>query len=623
MATDRAGQLLGLAFAVMLVGASFAGAFAGGPAGALSPVEPAEAYIGTTEDCTNVDFAVYMFSAMLLNRGDCALKNRDTIQEIKDGNKEQERADLYQKALSLNTSQKSFLTTLNNSLNDARGAVWLKVQARMVEVLENQTDVDGDGFHQKNDVRLAAREVVRDYYLKKQLNLLADWNRSLAELEYMVSVNANESLGRTAPSEFTGPVDTDTNTDMFSNISAEVDLVNGSTHPVHVVGNYYDTDNPDRNKYFVYSPAPGSSISAAPETPAKISVRGYKSTPGNEVYVENPDATEKIWVLGKTGLYREKWAKIEDQTSQMLANVNTTANSLYSEYVTGEVQASEFLDATAMASEWSTNYSQTGQQSYAAATLASAGLSTPNLSDTGNMIISYQRSPSPDKKLVTVETTAVSALEGSEPYTIGFAGERKLIANPENGQVRTVTVNVRDSAGLEVRHNGSYWSMNSTEGTNRNVGPLYLEVTNVTDSRTISERGLLFADEAPPSGWQVNTTYNTASLNASTVMWAAEDGGVTQLEGEFTVQGAQTKDGSDLQAVEMREYSYRANDFSELQNVTESMIELREEQQQRLENIGGGGGGGDWLDFGGLGLGGGSLGIVVLAGGAFLLLARE
>jgi hypothetical protein len=605
MATDRAGQILGLAFAVLLVGASFAGAFAGGPAGALSPVEPAEAYIGTTEDCTNVDFAVYMFSAMLLNRGDCALKNRDTIEEIKDGNKEQERIDLYQRGLSVNASARSYLTSFNNSLADARGSVWLKVEVRVAEVLENQTDVDGDGDHDQADVRIAARNVIEDYYTRKQINLIERWNLQRSSFGYLKNLDNNESLNRVRVPKVG---------DSFphSNYSTTITLINGSDKEITVYRR--KTGSPAFNYL-----APVAK-SAGTEADNWGSTNSWND-PEDSPIVLSPDESNHTDPL-QVELYETAWNTINSQSTQLLSNANTTANGLYGSYVRGNLDVSEFVSAAAQASEWSTNYSQTGYQSYAVASLASSGLSTPNLSETASMNITYTRSPGADTKLVTVEATAQSALTGTATWDVGIGDTRRIVANPANGQVRTVTLEVPTDSILMLRHNGTSNLLNSSVGSTATLGAVQAEVTAVEGQANVTETGLLYADAAPTGGWQVGQSYHPDSLSASTVMWAAENGGVEQLDSAFTIEGAQKKDGTELQTVEMREYTKRVSDFSGLQNATQNLIELREEQQARLESLGGGGGGGAWFDFDGLG-GIGSVGMLAVAGGVVILLARE
>jgi hypothetical protein len=513
----------------------------------------------------------------------------EEVAEIKNASKEQTRIDLWQRAQALNASQSSFLTTMKNALTDARGAVWLKVEATIAETIETETDVNGDGVFDRDDVRVAARQEIKDYYALKQRNLLSDWNRSVASVEYMVGVNANESLSRATPSEFAAVPDTNTNSDMFSNISAEAHLVDGSEVPVHVVGHYYDS----QGKFFVYAPASDGDIHRTEDTPgsATISQKGYKSHPGNEVSIQSPDGSDKIWPLGKNGRYPRVWDVIESQASQMLANANSTADGVYDSYLNDEFEAEEFVSAASQASEWATNYSETGYQAYSVATLASAGYDTPNLSETGRMNVSYELAADSDTHVVTFGTVGTP---DSGAIRVGGLDRRVEIANATEGETEdslTMALPSDLRPGVSTADGETYRTLNLTKDASTTIGNVTVFIESIESSVQRSETGLLYASDAPSGGWQVNTTYDGANLSG-TVLWAARGGQMIDLSDQtFTVNSAHSESGEELQQVEMREYTYKTSNISELQQAYDDLLEVRQEQQERIQQVGGGGGG--------------------------------
>ena len=172
----------------------------------------------------------------------------------------------------------------------------------------------------------------------------------------------------------------------------------------------------------------------------------------------------------------------------------------------------------------------------------------------------------------------------------------------------------------------STWNLRTLSSMGLN-GPKNLStvgVMNITsDGETV--QGVLMTDETPTGGFVVNQTYNATALNGS--QYVAETNGDTQkLSGNFTVTSAETTDGEALvdgEAIEYRDVDYSTADTQEFQALQQELDELTAElnaRQQKLRNSGGGAG---WLpDFGNVSIGQ-IAPVVLLAGGALVLLTRN
>lgn len=137
-------------------------------------------------------------------------------------------------------------------------------------------------------------------------------------------------------------------------------------------------------------------------------------------------------------------------------------------------------------------------------------------------------------------------------------------------------------------------------------------------------RGVLMSQGTPAGGFGINETYNATNIEGP--QWVAlDDGGAQELTGEFTLKSATRADGTtytENESVTYKNVTYETADVSELQTLLNETRELQAQinaRQQKLRNSGGAG----WLpDFNVGGLGSVAP-VVLLAGGAVVLLARN
>jgi len=150
-------------------------------------------------------------------------------------------------------------------------------------------------------------------------------------------------------------------------------------------------------------------------------------------------------------------------------------------------------------------------------------------------------------------------------------------------------------------------------GETATVGNVSVSITDIRQQETRQEQGLLYASDAPDGGWMVNQTYDASQLNG-TQLFASRSGGVSNLGSNFSVVRAENATGEPIDQVDMRNYTYRSTNMSELSQQLDELMEIRKEQQERIALVGGGSGGGG---------GGGSMmalvAIIAVAGAALII----
>lgn len=442
------------------------------------------------------------------------------IEQIRQGNKEQEMQDIHARSATLATSVDSFLDGTHNSLENARTVAWTKAEVATLNALENNST--------QAETRVAAREAVRDYYSRMLANVIADQNAKMEEVSYLAEVRQNESLNTTTfyldVTEITADYQPQSSNfaDLNVTIREQYELPNGSTVQVRSLQGRIDWCSAGC-EYDYYGTGP-------------ISFTNNSWTPNagwEQLYIRSQYDGETVTVYNGS-----RWQAIEQeilsQNQQMLDNMNSTVNGLYGSYVRGELDINEYQSVQAAAMDSSQNLDETGYSFYSVVALAQAGATTPDLNTTGSMTIS------------TDEFTA----------------------------------------------------------------------NNTTEELT----GLVVGDPPDGSGnWTVGDTYNPANGNGTLTFHVEASNRSVVLTEPFNLTGATDKQGDPIAVVEGQEYNYRTNDYEELGEKLDRMIELRQEEQTRIEeaaNGGSGGGGIGWPDIGsaaGFALGGGVVMLVLAA----------
>jgi len=137
----------------------------------------------------------------------------------------------------------------------------------------------------------------------------------------------------------------------------------------------------------------------------------------------------------------------------------------------------------------------------------------------------------------------------------------------------------------------------------------YMNVTYTTDNGTTvyEHRKGMLAVRGLNGTWNTNgTTYHTKTITGP-VMFARQDGVLHDLNGSFTIHGATSKDGNQIDEVTTEDLDYEAANTSELRDVINRTIKLQENITVHTTSGGGGGSASNsptWpWDLGGLGAG--------------------
>ncbi|MFC4407970.1 hypothetical protein [Haloarchaeobius iranensis] len=443
------------------------------------------------------------------------------IEEIRQGNKQQEMQDIHSRSETLAVYSDSFLDGQANSLEHARTVAWTKAEVAALNALENNST--------QAQTRRAAISAVEEYYSILLRNLAADRNAKWEDFMYLARTVEMEELNQS---------------------TFEIDYATYDDRLNHGLGEYNLTDTmnytlPNGSVIefeAMHGHASGSHVGGGGIGSHSGPLVQGATWPNSDDY--GPEDVEYIHVLSTfendtVMVYNSsRWwttiERIESQNQQMLDNLNSTVNGLYGSYVRGNLDIEEYQSTQAAAMDSSQNLRETGWMFWATHSLAQAGATVPNLSTTGSMTIQ------------TAETT------------------------PNN----------------------------STE-----------ELT-----------GLMVGDPPDGSGtWTVGTTYNPANSSGSLTFLVSATNRSVELSEPFTLVRAEDADGNEIAVVESQEYQYRTNNYSELGEKLDRLIELRRIEQQRIEeasNSTGGTGNIGWPGLGGAGglaLGGGVVTIAIAA----------
>ncbi|WP_440989276.1 hypothetical protein [Haloarchaeobius baliensis] len=444
------------------------------------------------------------------------------VEEIRQGNQEQEMQDIHAQAQTLAVDQQSSLTAYSNALNDARTVAWTKAECASLDALEaNATQAE---------TRVAARDAIERYYSRMLTNVIAERNANWQEFMYLAQTRQNESLNQSVfVVDYMTTDDrlnhglgaynlTDTLNYTLPNGSiAQVEAMHGSASGTHIGGGGIGHFSGP----LVEGATWPNSDDYGPEDVAWIHIR---STYDNDT-VTAYNSTRWWNVIDR----------IENQNQQMLSNANQTVNGLYGSYVRGNFNISDYRSVQCTADQTGVGVNDTYYSIYAVSALAKAGAETPDLNSTGSM---------------TIATSEFTANNTTEQFT-----------------------------------------------------------------------GLLVASDVPGDSWQTGQTYDPATINGSVTFHVSDSNRSFFLSEPFTLVGAEGRDGQEISTVNTTQYQYRTENFSELGDKLDRLIELRQEEQVRIEDASNPDTGGTigWPRLGGAGglaLGGG---VVMLAIAAILV----
>lgn len=108
----------------------------------------------------------------------------------------------------------------------------------------------------------------------------------------------------------------------------------------------------------------------------------------SKLYVADTEGSENQTIMSFEE-YGQIWSSINQTTDRLETNFATYANRTHDAWQNGTYDPSDFISRSTLAQEYATDYNETGALTHAAASLATLGLSTPNLSSTSHMVVDY------------------------------------------------------------------------------------------------------------------------------------------------------------------------------------------------------------------------------------------
>ncbi|ADE03515.1 hypothetical protein [Haloferax volcanii] len=294
------------------------------------------------------------------------------------------KTDAYASALGIADASESYTTTTSNFLEDTRSVAWSKAKITIVNELNNGSTV--------SQAKVAANQTVAEYYTGVQRNVIADWNAKTYTLGYL---HTESGLALT-PDGFSHITEWDNKTYTLSD---------GSTQTLRAMD--YSTNGD-------YHVAPETTIMPRSTADPGITTMG-------SIQAEDPSDGSTTHVLSAVA-YAEILDNTYNQSNQIQANVDEYADDAYAQYQAGDINTSDLLDPTTIASQAATDYNSTGYYSFAAVQLASLGasgdLNASHTIETGdgttlNGTLYYTGDDAPAGGWVTNETYTVSNFSGT------------------------------------------------------------------------------------------------------------------------------------------------------------------------------------------------------------------
>ncbi|EMA34381.1 hypothetical protein [Haloarcula japonica] len=384
----------------------------------------------------------------------------------------QTKLDIYQSALNTRASAENYGASLDNNLQNSKTQARVLGKNAYIRALNNGSS--------KATAKTEAKEAVDKFYAAKQRNLLAEWNREQANVEYLNSVAANESgingLGTRSLNGGPGYINSiDIHTRNGGSYVYEMLFSGWKTNTVTLVNG--DTVEVKQVQYeYLYSDGGYSTektgITAGPTVGQASSYGGWTGESGylkeiSAITIKGHDSNaEPIKVLNSTK-YTNRYNAIDSQAQTVRNDMDTLAENTYSAYQKGEINSSNLVDPYVLASQQSAG---DDFQGWAAAQLTVLGTNSPeNFDQIGRFEVSNDGSEY-EGVLFSQENPASGQFEAGQTYDASTLGGTQYVVTSD----RIVELNGEFTIGNITDTNGE-----SVE--NVTIEKTTYQTTNVTE----------------------------------------------------------------------------------------------------------------------------------------------
>jgi len=334
---------------------------------------PADGFVGeakATHDCDRKDAVVNgvfgFYSAIGESLGGssvaCDMVHSDTTaRQVYEAESEQDHIDIYQGGVSIMNSHNSFLAMNKNYRNETARVAWMKAEKRIAECYK--------AGKRKSVCKSEARTAIKDYYSVKQMNLIAEWDATVTDANYLNHRSKNES-----------------------NVSDFAFVLRAQTG-----GNNRSEQSPGDNLETVsITLANGSnaeSVKIVADTGADYTgytqVNGQNDSDGYLYYlVRGPNEKDETYRIWQAPEMHKQWRAYETQNDDLTTDADNFTEAIWSDLENGNLNASDVVSRTTTMFEYGTAV-RNGSADYAdwLAATATMGTEAPNLNETGTMTV--------------------------------------------------------------------------------------------------------------------------------------------------------------------------------------------------------------------------------------------
>ncbi|WP_257627716.1 hypothetical protein [Haloplanus salinarum] len=373
---------------------------------------------------------------------------------------QQARVDIYSQIKAESEGVEAFDASMSNYVNDSETVAWSKMQVAVAEAYQNGSS--------ESQAKYEAQKAIDEYYAVKQRNIVARWNAMVFNVRHAAEVRNQENVSaHFLMFDFDGGNADQIEPDV---VNHTVTLVNGST-------------------------VTAESIKIGTTSSAKFDNSNFPGTP-QDIFVKKPTDSYDSQVRFDVLRFHQRFQEIQNKRDSLVSESDAYINSTYSEYESGNINASDVISTQTAMFEYGTRSGGANESLYdSVGALALAGYESPSLNGSGTMDVVYQ----------------------NQTYT---------------GIVMARTVP------------GGSWSTNTTYNTSNFDGPVFIATTtgkkvDIAEGHTFRIKSMRARDGSPISS--VNTTrYNYKTANASELASVTEQLSTlrSELESRDTSGGA-------------------------------------------------------------------------------------
>lgn len=449
----------------------------------VSPVGTASA----THNCGTTDALVAAITFTYVNYDKCTNNHvGHVIEDMKNSDDNQTKVDIYNGGTSQKSQYSQNLDTKDNYLVDSETVAWNKAQVAAFAAIENGTS--------ESVAQSRARQAISDYYARMQMNLIASWNTTVSNYEYLETQENTEGISdsfvnyNSQSNDYGGPL-------QYSGTEVRtVTLTNGTT--VNVLALHFENSDTPNDASSYWKPSNGNANMGSYAEPTALTINAPNSNYEELLYLP-------------TYTYSSTWGNITSTQSRLNDNVDAYVSEIYTEAEAGNIDPTEYIEPGTMVQEYSQQYNETGYWAYSVASLSAMGLETPDLNGTGQMTVDYQGNTY--NGLIMSQQAPTYGPNSTKTNGTWYSGYEYHTSNIDGSQLLVTT----DGEQLEMEGNFTITEMTDKDGETIDTTTTQeynYKTTNTTEYNQLQEELSLLRQEIesrePTAGGGSTTTNN-------------------------------------------------------------------------------------------------------------------